>query len=194
MKLCPGQRNTRVLSIGINAVRDTGAIFHKCFGQAEAMVVADTNTMKAAGETVLDVFRKSGISVLRPFVFDCPDFHAEYEHVQALCNALGKTRAIPVSVGSGTINDLAKLSSHQCGRPYLSVPTAASMDGYTAYGASITRDGSKETFFCPAPQAVVADLKIIAEAPPELNAAGVWRSGGQDYIGSGLDHCGRPGN
>ena len=114
--------DTRVLSIGINAVRDTGAIFHKCFGQAEAMVVADTNTMKAAGETVLDVFRKSGISVLRPFVFDCPDFHAEYEHVQALCNALGKTRAIPVSVGSGTINDLAKLSSHQCGRPLLVSP------------------------------------------------------------------------
>jgi len=52
------------------------------------------------------------------------------------------------------------------------VATAASMDGYTAYGASITADGAKQTFFCPAPRAVVADMNVISEAPSELNAAG----------------------
>src|SRR5688572_16319586 len=46
------------------------------------------------------------------------------------------------------------------------------MDGYTAYGASITAGGSKQTFDCPAPQAVVADLESIAAAPPGLNASG----------------------
>ena len=40
------------------------------------------------------------------------------------------------------------------------------MDGYTAFGASITRDGYKQTMACPAPRAVVADVDILAEAPP----------------------------
>lgn len=164
--------DTRLLRIGRGVVRDLAAVFTHCFGPAEAVVVADTNTLKAAGETVLAILHNSGIFTREPFIFDDPDLHAEYTHVQTLCEVLNKSRAIPIAVGSGTINDLTKLASHQCGRPYLSVTTAASMDGYTSYGASITRAGSKETFFCPAPRAVVADLDILAQAPSELNAAG----------------------
>jgi glycerol-1-phosphate dehydrogenase [NAD(P)+] len=52
------------------------------------------------------------------------------------------------------------------------VATAASMDGYTAYGASITARGSKQTFDCPAPRAVLADLEVIATAPRHMNASG----------------------
>jgi len=86
--------------------------------------------------------------------------------------ALGATRATPVAVGSGTINDLTKLAAHRLGRPYMAVATAASMDGYTAFGASITYRGSKQTFGCPAPRAVLADLDVIALAPPGMNASG----------------------
>jgi glycerol-1-phosphate dehydrogenase [NAD(P)+] len=77
-----------------------------------------------------------------------------------------------VAVGSGTINDLVKLSAHHCGRPYMSVATAASMDGYTAFGASITKDGYKQTMTCPAPTAVVADIDVIGNAPDGMNASG----------------------
>ena len=80
--------------------------------------------------------------------------------------------AIPIAVGAGSINDLTKLAAHLCGRQYLSVATAASMDGYTAFGASITHEGSKQTFDCPAPLGVVADLEVIAAAPEGLNASG----------------------
>ncbi|MDE5935157.1 MAG: iron-containing alcohol dehydrogenase [Muribaculaceae bacterium] len=54
----------------------------------------------------------------------------------------------------------------------MTVATAASMVGYTAYGASITRDGAKQTFSCPAPLALLADVAIIAAAPPEMTASG----------------------
>jgi glycerol-1-phosphate dehydrogenase [NAD(P)+] len=67
---------------------------------------------------------------------------------------------------------LTKLVAHRAGRQYLAVATAASMDGYTAFGSSITYKGSKQTFDCPAPQAVVADLDVVRAAPPELGAAG----------------------
>jgi glycerol-1-phosphate dehydrogenase [NAD(P)+] len=46
------------------------------------------------------------------------------------------------------------------------------MDGYTAFGASITYQGDKQTFQCPAPTAVVADVDVISAAPGEMNAWG----------------------
>ena len=52
------------------------------------------------------------------------------------------------------------------------VGTAASMDGYAAFGASITTEGSKHTIDCPAPRAVLADLDVIAQAPKGMNAWG----------------------
>src|SRR5262249_43134172 len=48
----------------------------------------------------------------------------------------------------------------------------ASMDGYTAFGASITYRGAKQTFQCPAPVAVVADIDLIRRAPAEMTASG----------------------
>ncbi len=78
-----------------------------------------------------------------------------------------------MAVGSGTVNDLVKLAAHRAGRTaYLCVATAASMDGYTAFGASITFQGAKQTFNCPAPRAVVADIDVIRQAPPEMTASG----------------------
>jgi glycerol-1-phosphate dehydrogenase [NAD(P)+] len=92
--------------------------------------------------------------------------------VLELEEALCAHDAIPLAVGSGTINDLTKLAAHRCGRPYAVVATAASMDGYTSFGASITRDGYKQTMACPAPLAVVADVDILAEAPAAMTASG----------------------
>ena len=52
------------------------------------------------------------------------------------------------------------------------MPTAASVDGYTSFGASITYQNAKQTFECPAPVAVVADVDVIAAAPKPMTAAG----------------------
>ena len=40
------------------------------------------------------------------------------------------------------------------------------------FGASITYQGSKQTFLCPAPAAVVADLNVIRAAPDDMNSWG----------------------
>lgn len=50
--------------------------------------------------------------------------------------------------------------------------TAASMDGYSGFGAPMTRDGVKVTLPCPAPRAVVVDLDVVAAAPPTMGASG----------------------
>ena len=163
---------TRCLEIGAGVNASAPAVFRKLFGERPAVLVADPNTFHAAGEAVAEAFRASGQPMLAPFIFRQPDLYAEYRFVEELESALRSHSAIPVAVGSGTINDLTKLASHHTERPYMCVATAASMDGYTAYGASITYQGSKQTFLCPAPTAVVADLEIICAAPSEMNAWG----------------------
>lgn len=57
-----------------------------------------------------------------------------------------------MAVGAGTLNDLVKRAAFELGRPYMVVCTAASMDGYTAFGASIALDGFKNTRECTAPR------------------------------------------
>jgi glycerol-1-phosphate dehydrogenase [NAD(P)+] len=164
--------DTKHLAIGHDNAADAARIFKDLFPGKKALVVADTRTWRVCGEKVQAALTASGIETDTPFIFDDPAIYAEYKFVDQLEDALKQTDAIPVAVGSGTINDLTKLASHHCGRRYISVATAASMDGYTAYGASITYQGSKQTFSCPAPLAVIADLDIIAAAPKGMNASG----------------------
>jgi glycerol-1-phosphate dehydrogenase [NAD(P)+] len=163
---------TRCLQIGPGILRQTPRYFREQFGNQPALIVADTITFAVAGGIVAKAFDSAGHPTIKPFIFSSPDLYAEHGFVEQLESELRKHAAIPIAVGAGTINDLTKLAAHRTGRPYLCVATAASMDGYTAFGASITFQGSKQTFVCPAPKAVVADLEIISAAPASMNAAG----------------------
>jgi glycerol-1-phosphate dehydrogenase [NAD(P)+] len=164
-------RDTRFLMVGSGVRNDSATVFANAFGDQPAVIVADERTFAAAGGNVRESFRRANAVYESPLLFG-PDVHAEYSFVESLQTTLAASQAIPVAIGSGTINDLTKLAAHRVGRPYMVVATAASMDGYTAYGASITHRGFKQTFDCPAPRAVVADLEVIAGAPPGMNASG----------------------
>lgn len=164
--------DTRELRVGEGALNEVPDVFRRCFQTDCAIIVADVNTMEAAGRQVLAITESAGLKIAETFIFRETDLHARMEYVDGLQKVLAPARAPAIAVGSGTINDLVKLASYRCERPYMSVATAASMDGYTAFGASINHEGSKQTFFCPAPRAVVADLDVICKAPAEMNAAG----------------------
>lgn len=163
--------DTRLCAVEAGCRREAAWMFEEAFGPSDAVVVADERTFAAAGREVLEVLQQAGRS-RGPAVVLAGPVAAESSRVDELTAALAGVEAVPVAVGSGTINDLTKLAAHRLGRPYLAVATAASMDGYTAFGASITHEGSKQTFSCPAPRAVLADLDVIARAPRPMNAWG----------------------
>jgi glycerol-1-phosphate dehydrogenase [NAD(P)+] len=164
--------DTRALEIGPDLLKNAPQFFHRSFGQHPAIIVADANTFAVAGQKAFDTFRHAGHPCLDPFVYSDPSLYAEHKYLIELEEELKFHEAIPIAVGAGTINDLTKLAAHRLNRPYLCIPTAASMDGYTAFGASITYNGSKQTFSCPAPAAVLADLDVICAAPTQMNAWG----------------------
>lgn len=164
-------QDTRQLEIGHGARLAAGEVFDRHFGNAACQIIADENTFAVAGQDVYDTFRKANSASEEPLILP-GDVYAEYPVVAQICEVLRQTTAIPLVVGSGVLTDLTKRAAYECQRPYMVVATAASMDGYTAFGASLTHHGSKQTFDCPAPLAVIADLEVIAQAPPSMNAAG----------------------
>ncbi|MEG0806803.1 MAG: sn-glycerol-1-phosphate dehydrogenase [Alistipes sp.] len=164
--------DTKALVIGSDTLPQVAAMFQQLFPAQRAVVVADLNTWRVAGEQVHRILADAGIPQDTPHIFTDPKLYAEWRFVEELDNVLSTTQAIPVAVGSGVINDLSKLCSHHNARRYMIVGTAASMDGYTAYGASITKDGNKQTFDCPAPLGMVLDPTIAAAAPARMSASG----------------------
>lgn len=164
--------DTKALQIGHKNLNEVPVLFNELFPGSRAVIVADKNTYRVAGDAVRQYIDASGIEQEPPFVFLDENLYAEYSFVESLAASFKQHNAIPIAVGSGTINDLTKLASHQAGRPYMCVATAASMDGYTAFGASITYEGAKQTFDCPAPFACLADIDVICNAPREMTASG----------------------
>lgn len=165
-------RDTKALEFGAGAMEKVPAMFSKLFPGKKAVVVADNNTYKVAGEAVDGYLRNAGIDTESPFIFTDPELYAEWSYIEQLEAFLKERDVIAVAVGSGVINDLTKLVSSHLGRRYIIVGTAASMDGYTAYGASITYQGNKQTFDCPAPLGMVMDPAIAAKAPKGMSASG----------------------
>ena len=165
-------RDTKALIIGRGAVSRTAEMFNTLFPGQKAIIVADENTWEVAGKEVQKSLDDCGIESYDPFVFKSKDFYAEWQHIESLEQHMQGVDAIAVAVGSGVINDSVKYVSHLIGRRYMCVGTAASMDGFTAYGASITKDGNKQTFDCPAPLGFILDSDIAADAPKELAASG----------------------
>jgi glycerol-1-phosphate dehydrogenase [NAD(P)+] len=168
-----GATDTRQVAIGPGALGAAAEVFGRSFGARPAVVVADATTWEVAGEQVQRRLEAAGRATEPPFRFPPGGLvHAEYGNVERIRDAIAAHDAVPVAVGSGSLNDLVKRAAHEAGRPYMSVATAASMDGYAAFGAAITRAGYKQTMTCPAPRALVADLDVLAAAPAGMTASG----------------------
>jgi glycerol-1-phosphate dehydrogenase [NAD(P)+] len=164
---------TKVVELGAGNLARLSEIFNSQFPDRKAVIVADENTFHAAGHEVMEILTRAGLVNTDPVVYPGqPMVYASFDNVLRLEETLRGINAIPVAVGSGTINDLTKLASHRLDHRYMVVATAASMDGYTASGASISKDGFKQTFSCKAPLAVLADLNVMIKAPRSMTASG----------------------
>lgn len=73
----------------------------------------------------------------------------------------------------GTVHDITRYCSTERGIPFISIPTAASCDGFCSNVAAMTWHGYKKTIPCQAPLLVVADLDVISAAPWRLTASGL---------------------
>ena len=78
-----------------------------------------------------------------------------------------------VSIGSGTLTDIARYAAFLSGKDFSCIPTAPSVDAYTSTVAPILVHGVKKTFKAKPPRRIFLDTEILRNAPLDLLRAGV---------------------
>ncbi len=136
------------------------------------LLVADLNTWAAAGRRAFAYIMDSGVATVEILVLrEARPLPTEpvVDQVQAHADGVD----FLIAVGGGTITDVVKYVSSGLSVPFIAVPTAPSMDGYTSSVSSMLFGGLKQTLPTCCPVGVYADLDVLSTAPPRLLAAGV---------------------
>lgn len=134
------------------------------------IMICDENTYKAAGERV-----EQKIKALRRIVLGSQNLHADEKGVAKVKETLDTMADVDclIAVGSGTIHDLTRYCAYERKLPFISIPTAASVDGYVSTVAAMSWYGFKRSMIAVSPILVIADSQVIADAPMRLTASGV---------------------
>ncbi len=134
-------------------------------------LIADDNTYAALGARAESELRAQGWDVLT-VVLTGEEIGADARSIFQVLLALDRVPRTFIGVGSGTITDVSRVISHRTGAEFISLPTAASVDGFTSIGAPMVIDGAKITVNAHGPLAVFGDLPTLCAAPQPLIAAG----------------------
>lgn len=141
-------------------------------GGKRVFILADNNTYAVCGEQVETLLSEAGIAHhSRVFVSDMPLVPNEYAVGSALA-VMDMEDDMILAIGSGTLNDTARLISARTHLPYIIVATAPSMDGFASTVSPLILDGMKITIPAVYPVAIVADTAIMKNAPMPMLTAG----------------------
>ena len=127
------------------------------------LIVADENTYGASGKQVEDALANKST---KKVIFTGAEVLIPNE------DAINTINESMDGIDSGVIQDLCKYVSFFAKIPYIIVATAPSMDGYASSGAAMILKGMKETVSAGLPLAIIADTKVLNDAPMEMIKAG----------------------
>ena len=154
---------------------DEAAVYLIEAGFGTALFVADGTTAEVIGRRLAERYGaaggRAGLEIIRPNA--AGDVVADEASVlQAIIAAQHHGADALAEAGGGTIHDIVRFAAHKTGKPFVSVPTAPSVDGFTSAGAPLIVRGVKKTVPAVPPVAIFADLDILMAAPQRLVAAG----------------------
>ncbi len=139
------------------------------------LLICDTNTCKVTEEIMEDIFDRCQVLVL-----DADDLQADQHAIEIVENYMDDDIDLILAVGSGTVHDISRYVAFQYKIPFISVPTAASVDGFVSTVAVMNWNGQETMIPAESPIAVYADTDIFANAPAELNISGLKRLNNKD--------------
>lgn len=132
------------------------------------VIICDENTRLAALEKMGKVWKRC-----RQLVLPGNNLHADNRGVDLVHERMEEDTDLILAVGAGTVHDLSRYTAHEKGIPFVSVPTAASVDGFVSTVAAMTWNGMKKTLPAAAPCYVFADTDIFSNAPYRLTSSGI---------------------
>lgn len=130
---------------------------------AKIVVASGTNIQQKVREVVADSLdgRVSWVDVEL----------SDMKNVHSVMRASRDARCI-VGLGGDKSVDVGKLAASKMSLPFFSVPTSASHDGIASPFASIRGSDKHYSIKAKPPVGILADVEVIAAAPPRLFAAG----------------------
>ena len=157
----------RMVVTGPGVIEQIPAIVAELDIPERGLIVCDKNTLGIAGNQVIEYLEAGGHPMQKVEILGANI--EELERVESFSDGID----FLVGIGGGRPIDLAKQAGFNKNIPFISIPTAASHDGFGSARASIRQEGSKTSMQAIPPIAVVADTNIISKAPKRLLAAGV---------------------
>ena len=156
----------RQIHTGPGIITKIGDLCNKILSNKNITLVTGNTTKKIAGNEVKDILESEGYDILEIIIEK-----ATYDAVDIVTNNSKKSTAI-VAVGGGKVIDVAKMASTTNNIPLICIPTTAAHDGMVSPRASIKNENGSVSLEVDSPFALLADTKILSEAPYRFTAAG----------------------
>lgn len=143
------------------------------YKSGKLFVLSDTNTYGVLGEKVISRLESEDFR-LKSFVFETgthdliPDEHT----IGRLLLEMEQDTSFVLAVGSGVLNDIARLVCFRTNKPFAIAATAPSMDGYASVVSPTIINHKKVTVPGKYPCAIFADTAILQKAPIVMIRAG----------------------
>ena len=159
----------KAVYIGSGAIKEIASFLQE-HGYQHPFLIADNVTYKIAGEACMKILGEFQIDAVIHVIS-----HAGLDEatVGELLIDMPMETDILIAVGTGAINDMTRFFSFRTGRPFMTVATAAPMDGFASSIAAIYVNNLKTTFNAQTPVAIVGDTDILKNAPYRMIAAGL---------------------
>ncbi|MGC8813153.1 iron-containing alcohol dehydrogenase [Dictyoglomus sp.] len=132
-------------------------------------LLADENTYEVCGKEIENKLKELNINY--DLLILPRDTHANEKHICKVMLYVDHHHMM-VSIGSGSLTDIARFIAYKMKLKFISVPTAPSMDGYASSVAALTIEDIKTTVIAKTPKKIFANLEIIKNAPDILKRAG----------------------
>jgi len=169
---CPCGRehksSVKAVEIDNGVISEVGKILKENGFPKKIFLLAD-NASIAAADGIIENIEKAGFTVEK-FIYPVMKkaLMTEVEKIRDLssdCDGL-------LAVGTGSVNDICRYASFLDKKAFAIFGTAPSMDGFASSVAPIINNGFKMSLPSHQPSVIMADTKILANAPLELKAAG----------------------
>ena len=158
----------RIVALGSGVIQELPEICSSLHLPKKALIITGPNTQGILGKTIHSLLEERGYGI-KTIICSASKLE-EVDRAERLCRDI--EAGFLIGAGGGRSIDIAKLASLQAGVQFLSIPTAASHDGICSSQASLTVNGEATSIKAQSPLAIVADTKIIAQAPARLLFAG----------------------
>jgi len=157
----------RLIEIGEKNINDFGKFLISLNKPKKVSLIAGTNVQKILKKKIEKSLKTKKIQFI---------WHTSIDNQIKSLNQIQKdvkkdNSDLIVGIGGGRSVDTAKLISYNLGKPFVSLPTAASHDGMASPFVSVKSD-KPHSIVATAPMGVFVDIDIIKKAPAKLLASG----------------------